>query len=406
MKKSHILAALALAFALGVVAPVAGLANNASAYSDENGTATLSDVNNGIAYIENNAQYKAYGEIKEALRVYNANKTKYADITANASGVATVAQTILTAMGTANTNTAGYGYNISKTTTDIEAEDIYLDQISLAISKAQTSNLYNAYAKVISILNDDKATDAQLRAAVTTVRTTLGWSEGSTIKEGLGILTKDDYNALHPNEATLLAYRASVPANWTGYSDAVAIYNAINAANEAVAKFNAGYKLFMPLLSNSGLLTEAGKNYLRDNINIQPQDYANLATSYIANDSQWAALQTAVDNAKNTRRQAESGDNYTILGNLAQAWKNDAGDESALKTIMARMANYVAPVTGTGDDQNNDDINVRPGNTGVVAGAEGTASTTVSIVAGLATALTALGAGVIVYRNARRSSEN
>ncbi len=52
---------------------------------------------------------------------------------------------------------------------------------------------------------------------------------------------------------------------------------------------------------------------------------------------------------------------------------------------------------------NNNGGNKAP-DTGVLAGEEGSASTTVAMVAGVATALTAAGAGVVAYRNARRST--
>ncbi len=55
-----------------------------------------------------------------------------------------------------------------------------------------------------------------------------------------------------------------------------------------------------------------------------------------------------------------------------------------------------------GEGSNKPDQNAP--DTGILANAEGSASTTVAMVAGIATALTAAGAGVVAYRNARRSS--
>ncbi len=49
-------------------------------------------------------------------------------------------------------------------------------------------------------------------------------------------------------------------------------------------------------------------------------------------------------------------------------------------------------------------VNLAP-EAGVLAAADGTASSTVAIVAGIATALTAAGAGVVAYRNARRAGK-
>ena len=52
-----------------------------------------------------------------------------------------------------------------------------------------------------------------------------------------------------------------------------------------------------------------------------------------------------------------------------------------------------------------EDNGVNVSDSGVLAAADGTASSTVAIVAGIATALTAAGAGVVAYRNARRASK-
>ena len=52
-----------------------------------------------------------------------------------------------------------------------------------------------------------------------------------------------------------------------------------------------------------------------------------------------------------------------------------------------------------------EDNGVNVSDSGVLAAADGTASSTVAIVAGIATALTAAGAGVVAYRNARRAGK-
>ncbi len=90
------------------------------------------------------------------------------------------------------------------------------------------------------------------------------------------------------------------------------------------------------------------------------------------------------------------------------SYKNALNDIADLKTAIKAYRTGKAP-SGTGDGNNNDDGdgdgegNKAP-DTGVLANAEGSASTTVAMVAGIATALTAAGAGVVAYRNARRST--
>lgn len=52
-----------------------------------------------------------------------------------------------------------------------------------------------------------------------------------------------------------------------------------------------------------------------------------------------------------------------------------------------------------------EDGGVNVSDSGILAVADGTASSTMAIVAGIATALTAAGAGVVAYRNARRAGK-
>ena len=157
MKKAQILSTIALAFALGVVAPVAGIidATSVSAYSDEDGTATLSDVNNSIAFVENDATYKAYLKLQAANTAYTAGIANgtISDLTS------TDWSDILTEIQSAN---PVFGYNtaaISKSITDANKNS---DKVKNAIDGAKTSELYNALAGVLAVLNDNKATDAQL----------------------------------------------------------------------------------------------------------------------------------------------------------------------------------------------------------------------------------------------------
>ncbi len=76
-----------------------------------------------------------------------------------------------------------------------------------------------------------------------------------------------------------------------------------------------------------------------------------------------------------------------------------------LKAAIEAYKNGKAPA-GTGDGTNKEDEknpNLTSPDTGAL-NAEGNATTTVAMVAGVATALTAAGAGVVAYRNARRST--
>ncbi len=104
--------------------------------------------------------------------------------------------------------------------------------------------------------------------------------------------------------------------------------------------------------------------------------------------------------------------NLRIAVNNAQGMINDGTQNySATRAEQAIAAIKKALNGGTVTDE---DVNQKPdmkpteGNkapdTGILSNEDGGASTTVAMVAGVATALTAAGAGVVAYRNARRSS--
>ena len=86
MKKAQILSAIALAFALGVVAPVAATYAEDGimplAYDDEETaktTANVAEVNAAISNIENATEYKAYSALAEAKTAATPAPTKPVD---------------------------------------------------------------------------------------------------------------------------------------------------------------------------------------------------------------------------------------------------------------------------------------------------------------------------------------
>jgi len=82
-----------------------------------------------------------------------------------------------------------------------------------------------------------------------------------------------------------------------------------------------------------------------------------------------------------------------------------ADGQKALIALQNAIEGKTVP-DGTGDGTNKPDDEKDPSapDTGILSNTEASASTTLAMVAGIATALTAAGAGVVAYRNARRSS--
>ncbi len=411
MKKAQILSALALAFALGVVAPVSGVINSASvsAYNTEKDTATFADTTNAIAFVENDATYKAYVQIQDALQAYNTgwNNGTIADIAdSEKDKIADVAGAISGALSSAMGVTNDFGYNTSKIGSDISAEKNFSKQIGIAVSAAEGSEFYNKLAAVIDLVDNaanNSTNNAKLVSAVTALR---------KYAFDNGIISNGDFDNLHPEKATISGYKTAggnaVRNLFPGsYSEAERIMTAVDNANEALAKYKKGYDLFMPLLVNSSLLNQADKDAINGNQNIALSGVGGLAsyaTKDIVRGTYWSALYNEVQNVKAKRVSEESGDNYQLIHDLAVDWQAATGNEQKVEDVMARMVAYKAPA-GTGDGTNKPEEggNKAP-DTGILADAEGSASTTVAMVAGVATALTAAGAGVVAYRNARRST--
>ena len=376
MKKAQILSAIALAFALGVVAPVAGanalvIADNTVTPNVE-GTATRTDLNNAVAAVEGNTTYKnMLAVIDAAAKVKDGD---YADVT-----------TEVTAVTTALKNNTPAGVTMGES----ELAKPTNQQI---IDAAKTTTDYSIYASVkTAIANND----------LTTLKSTLV-NDYNKIK---GVTAVDVSTITDASK-----YDATKLTNWSYYN---ALIEAVNEAQEAVDAEKAGLDALKAALPK--VLNVDGKDALKaleEAGNVTVAGLAALATDdNIDGYTKWEAVKTAVDNAE-PNNSGETNPNYTKLMAIATAYKaatNNLTDTA--EQVAANLVAYVAPEQKPEDgdkpgDNNGDDQKdpSAPG-TGVLSSADGNAATTVSIVAGLATALTALGAGVVAYRSARRSSE-
>lgn len=376
MKKAQILSAIALAFALGVVAPVAGanalvIADNTVTPNVE-GTATRTDLNNAVAAVEGNTTYKnMLAVIDAAAKVKDGD---YADVT-----------TEVTAVTTALKNNTPAGVTMGES----ELAKPTNQQI---IDAAKTTTDYSIYASVkTAIANND----------LTTLKSTLV-NDYNKIK---GVTAVDVSTITDASK-----YDATKLTNWSYYN---ALIEAVNEAQEAVDAEKAGLDALKAALPK--VLNVDGKDALKaleEAGNVTVAGLAALATDdNIDGYTKWEAVKTAVDNAE-PNNSGETNPNYTKLMAIATAYKaatNNLTDTA--EQVAANLVAYVAPEQKPEDgdkpgDNNGDDQKdpSAPG-TGVLSSADGNAATTVSIVAGLATALTALGAGVVAYRSARRSNK-
>ncbi len=392
MKKSQILAALALAFALGVVAPVAGAnAKYATGYT----TQQTNEMNNLVSYA--NILAASTKNLNNYISLYETIETADTGARAQLSKVITAAIKV---------------YNDTPAKADSALNTLIRD-----------AGLYGS----VVFANDNLKQDANAEQA-TPFTLNAASSVGSTAND-----LKSAYDALSAVASNATKNAEILKQNYK--------YNASDATNQVTIAYN----------KYTEVVTSA--NYWKDQIENEISKLSVNATpalnalNAIDQDAYNAMLATdAWKNAtSNTKTQqavrwgliidlAEGLPKYSFVAPVINAKGNfdkllpsndtvvqfDQGKDyvSAYTNAIKAYRDGKAPIdpddqqptdpsNPSDDDNKGDDDNKTPTTpgTGIVSTAEGSASTTISIVAGLATALTALGAGVVAYRNARRSGE-
>lgn len=356
MKKSQILAALALAFALGVVAPVAGV------YAAPEDDDTAEQAEQGNDKLTTNSQKAAKAAVKEVKQSFSAITT------------------VLNEDGDEKevyTGAAAYGYINDNATTLKTALDFVKNE------EKQDGKITKAFQGKVKT-ETDKLVDP---------------IENEDVKELLN--SADDWA-----EADLATSKETVKQIIKFVDDAAKAET--NQDNK-----DALVKIFHNLQE---LITNAEIQKLVD-AEIANKTFTGLDTLYneltgktagtIATEAKLNTITTAIKNGLGTANWSKYLRVYKLVNNI----DNGLADRSASDTTLDRWVSQLKGANNASGDNTvtpaDPDTSIKPGNTGALnSAAEGTASTTVSIVAGLATALTALGAGVVAYRNARRSSEN
>ena len=390
MKKSQILAALALAFALGVVAPVAGLAN---AIDHTAQSATCGEVSHVIDVVNGNATYKAMLKLKNDVAKYTGT-----DNEATVKGDITTAMSSLQTAGVAVSSIPGSSASLT-------------DTKNAAVTNVANYSIYNALYNAIK----DPTT-----ASLTTFKTNV-----------------QSYNAIENVTPVIADY------SWADWAAVVADTNVITGGSIAAGVISGtwafqNYTLYTTLIGAVEAATEftTGMNALEADLlalGVAQADIDATATpaargalaatkvngyaAYITNaDSVDAEMSAALAcSAAN-----EAANAYGYITDIATALKkadSAAYGSKTVKEVADILLGAAAPVLPEnpdnkpedgdkpGDNNGDDQKDPSAPGTGVLSSADGNAATTVSIVAGLATALTALGAGVVAYRSARRSNK-
>ncbi len=420
MKKSQILAALALAFALGVVAPAAGTVNTVSAYTvndgTNNGKASCDEVNWTVAGV------KADSKIYVGESTLFALNEKYSKTENNADVAGTEANSIQT-KATAITGPTYTSVVLASPATIANLQDVLknvnnmTENITHIVSgQAKTIKPYQIWSKIFAGIENkvDGKGDQALKDALTNAFTQTG-------NAAFDWATKKDlsqYTSLTANPLTGI----------TGYNDWKALYTEISDVNEilarrenAIAEYKAAFTTY-----KSYVLTDAGNTQLdailgnegANKPGIQVKDFMYLVNNgggdWLKNRTAWYGVYEEVKDAGNgnCNQSNTEYENYDLIDAIAAAyrtatWDRFAGkDNDEIAVYLMNLGKKNPSGTGEGTNKPNDDKNEgnKAPDTGILANAEGNASTTVAMVAGIATALTAAGAGVVAYRNARRSS--
>ncbi len=385
MKKAQILSAITLAFALGVVAPVAGVyAEDGIMPLVDTGTtteksATNDNLKSAVNYVTSNATYKAFATWTEAKEAATATGIK--EVTA------------------ANTAVTGALANFDGSSVT-RGNTVAALNSNIASLKSAIGSNYNKYVALYNAMNAD-ASKIGSEAAINGVASAM-----KALGYTFNIEENDTFDDVKTAATEAIDNDADVK-NYSVYSGAIAAINDGEATIKAFSDLKTA-------LQNSNLgLSKTDASTVND-----AQAIATLTAITPDDATEWAAVATkitdieaAIKNENGTTNTAryELLDKATDPKGLLQLMQAATGNDDLTYDQLISAASVLPtdPSNPSDDDNKGDDDNKTPTTpgTGIVSTAEGSASTTISIVAGLATALTALGAGVVAYRNARRSGE-
>ncbi len=365
MKKAQILSAIALAFALGVVAPVASTTLTASAVEVTTPATKVStaDLKAAIAKAESNATYKAYTVLSDTSSYTDINET-----------------TLLTALnGKIEALNAAY-------TGDEQAETL-ADALKVAI-ETETAAKYTAFANLYNAINDKASLNFDNIADLAK-------------KAGFTVTLAED----EAKDVNALVTKITADTGYTSYSNLI---KAVKDANDAIKAQGENVTTLKNALNTWGyqtadvINTAAATKLEADGSNGPVKALVALATpalnGKVEQKANYADLATKIGNAKTAAEAGDEEDNATALKAMETAFYKATG--IVLSTVPT-------PADGTGDGTNKPDDEKDPSapDTGILSNTEASASTTLAMVAGIATALTAAGAGVVAYRNARRANK-
>ena len=385
MKKAQILSAIALAFALGVVAPIAGVYAADINVGEIQDKASKESLSNAIGNVKNNANYQAYNTLYTAAGA-DTDANAWKDINET---------TLMNAINDALTNGSKNGiYDVKA---DLKPADYEAaDTLAGAIENAEgVSKLIPEYQALIAAINNTE--NPATYATLVDLATKAGLAIDDTNED------KDTNNlkdAIKENK-TYKAYEALNTAltNATKAVDEQAkrikdLKKALAVANDVITP---------TMISEAATVTKGNTTPVANLAAL-----AKTATTSTLGKKYVALIQEVADAEDTLKGAASTETDYaTAIKNLNADFKAATGTDLSLST----PTDPVAPEKpGEGDDNQGGEGDGKGDgattpDTGVIANSEATATSTASIMAGIATALTAAGVGVVAFRNIRRNKK-
>ncbi len=377
MKKAQVLSALALAFALGVVAPVASTHAAMVKIDDKGALVTDKDMtkkmNDAIEDGKESCGWHLRGAGADAVMAY------YYDQFIALDDALTVADNVIKAE-------KEFLYDTATGTNGVGVGSAFLANYP--------AGLKGYYAAVIT----------QLNGTITTPSDDIETSFPDTVK------TYDQAVTFINNARVEMTKLANRYNNENKAADSAA-YRLAATQLEGAIDSAADDLEYVEEVQSDSTIQPAILRITTDKLDTAIGAEVNTDMTYAQAVSTAKALTANnhgtcnITKALNIQKAVEYAE--SLIASTNSFWASEG--EKAIANIKKAMNGG----TVTDDDVNNGGGTNKPGDdnkdpnapdTGILADGEANASTTVAMVAGIATALTAAGAGVVAYRNARRST--
>lgn len=396
MKKSQVLAALALAFALGlgVIAPVA------STYA----TVVNYPANQDVTELQKNLdkEVKASNKAYNQLENVTAYEGLYTDVESITKGLENAGKTMLDLYNTGKWN-------------DVNGREYVNGDSEKFNDRLYETSKANDYIALYRyhLDTDSKKVYDYLKSGRTLAQATLNQlpelAEVTDVKTAYNNV-KALYDAANNNKATLTGNYIAAGSSATVRSATKELQSVINFTEMWLGKYSSTYATiggFTPANYADARLKTIDKKASEDMQKSDawkkgtPEEQFNMFLTVAKKTPKFNVIKPLVEAKKNF-------DKINFNGGEAVDYDKAVEYVAAFNAAIKNYHDGKAPVNpdGTGDGTNKPDDEKDPSapDTGILSNTEASASTTLAMVAGIATALTAAGAGVVAYRNACRSS--